>query len=676
MSKLTKALTAAAGNAGGDPLYVEDVFSTYLYEGNDSNGSTEQEIVNGLDLDGEGGMVWMKSRDGGRSHCLYDTERGNGNFLSSNTTAESYTNTSTPWRPTSTGFFTGKDYGGSENQNNEGIVSWSFRKAEKFFDVVTWTGDGSTTTHSHNLGSTPAVIIVKRKDSTSPWSVYHKDATDTVRSGEDLILYLNNDDAVSYLGSTLWAATDSTFTTTGGGNFNASGGTFIAYLFASDAGGFGDDGNENIIKCGSYTGNQNADGPSVDCGFEPQFLMVRNATGGNWVIADTMRSFGIDDMASLYPNIVNVESSVIAGKGITPTATGFKCIDGSVVTNQSNAAHVYIAIRRPMKTPESGTEIFSPYAYSDTGLTSGSGTASNRTIINGGSNGGSGFPVDQFWHQKTSPNSSYGFHIFDRIRGQGQALLTKSYSASPAGDSANNGGFDFQEGVDVQYSGEMYYYNSNAGNRSHLSYAFKRAAKAFDIVTYTGNATAGRAVTHNLQAVPEMMFVKAHSTSNEAHWVYHKTTGNAASLLVSGDGSGYGGFWNSTTPSAATFTVSNSAAVNSASHNYVAWLWATLDGVTKVGSYSGTGSNVDVDCGFSAGARFVLIKRSNGDGDWYVWDSARGIVTGNDPYVIFAGGSVTNTDYIDPLSSGFTVTSSAPAALNASGGTYIFLAIA
>ena len=75
-----------------------------------------------------------------------------------------------------------------------------------------------------------------------------------------------------------------------------------------------------------------------------------------------------------------------------------------------------------------------------------------------------------------------------------------------------------------------------------------------------------------------------------------------------------------------------------------------------------------------------MIKRTDVDsfGDWYVWDSARGIVAGNDPYVLVnsAAAEVTNTDYIDPLNAGFTVTSSAPAALNTSGGTYIFLAIA
>ena len=74
----------------------------------------------------------------------------------------------------------------------------------------------------------------------------------------------------------------------------------------------------------------------------------------------------------------------------------------------------------------------------------------------------------------------------------------------------------------------------------------------------------------------------------------------------------------------------------------------------------------------------MLIKRTDSTGDWYVWDTARGIVSGNDPYLLFnsTAAEVTNTDYIDPLNAGFTVTSSAPAALNASGGTYLFLAIA
>ena len=57
------------------------------------------------------------------------------------------------------------------------------------------------------------------------------------------------------------------------------------------------------------------------------------------------------------------------------------------------------------------------------------------------------------------------------------------------------------------------------------------------------------------------------------------------------------------------------------------YLFATLSGISKVGSYSGTGSNLNVDCGFTAGCWFVMIKRIDSTGDWYVWDTANGIVS-------------------------------------------------
>ena len=79
-----------------------------------------------------------------------------------------------------------------------------------------------------------------------------------------------------------------------------------------------------------------------------------------------------------------------------------------------------------------------------------------------------------------------------------------------------------------------------------------------------------------------------------------------------------------------------------------------------------------MDCGFSSGARFVLLKRTDATGDWFVWDSVRGIVSGNDPYLLLntTAAEVTNTDYIDPLSSGFTISD------DFTDGTYIFYAVA
>jgi hypothetical protein len=108
------------------------------------------------------------------------------------------------------------------------------------------------------------------------------------------------------------------------------------------------------------------------------------------------------------------------------------------------------------------------------------------------------------------------------------------------------------------------------------------------------------------------------------------------------------------------------------------YLFATLPGISKVGSYTGTGTTLQINCGFTTGARFVLIKRTDSTGSWYVWDTARGIIAGNDPYLLLNSDAaeVTNTDYIDPLASGFEISSTAPAAINASGGSFIFLAIA
>jgi hypothetical protein len=114
--------------------------------------------------------------------------------------------------------------------------------------------------------------------------------------------------------------------------------------------------------------------------------------------------------------------------------------------------------------------------------------------------------------------------------------------------------------------------------------------------------------------------------------------------------------------------------LNSSGDTYVAYLFATVAGVSKVGSFSHTnGSATNVDCGFSSGARLVICKRTNDSGGWYIFDSVQGIVAGNDPHLELnsSGSQVTGFDVIDPLSSGFTIASGF-----LSSGTYIFYAIA
>jgi hypothetical protein len=652
MSKLSKALIAAAGNSGGAGLTVEDVFSTYLYTGT----GADQTITNGIDLDGEGGMVWIKNRSGASyHHALYDTNRGAGKVIYSSLTSQEYTASSgrdlTSFN--SDGFSLGIDQQANVNPSGLPQASWTFRKAEKFFDVVTYTGNGvAGRTVAHNLGSTPACMIVKRTNASQGWAVYHvgMDATNP----ENWMMRLNATDARFDLTPSRWndtAPTSTDFTLSDNDEVNGNGDTYVAYLFASDAGGFGDDGSESIIKCGSYTGNGSNDGPEIDLGFEPQWVLFKNAStsGYDWRLYDSMRGIvnGGGD-SRLMPNLSNAEDATYDKFNLTPT--GFKIVRNNVDMNGNGDTIIYIAIRRPMKTPESGTEVFAI------------DTAVDYSTNPSGKSFDSGFPVDMFLNKEV--DQSYNNALYSRLTNKGLRTNTTD-------SEFNMGGTNWDSNIAV--------YQTGSTNTNNYGWMFKRATGFFDVVAYTGTGVA-RTVNHNLGVVPELMILKVRNRSGSSWVGYHKDLGNEGgfSLTSSAAFSGVTSAWNSTTPTSSVFTVGTGSNYNGNTDNLIAYLFATLAGVSKVGSYTGTGSNVDVDCGFSAGARFILIKRTDSTGDWYVYDSVRGIVAGNDPYLLLnsTAAEVTNTDYIDPLSSGFTVTSSAPAALNASGGTYIFLAIA
>jgi hypothetical protein len=137
--------------------------------------------------------------------------------------------------------------------------------------------------------------------------------------------------------------------------------------------------------------------------------------------------------------------------------------------------------------------------------------------------------------------------------------------------------------------------------------------------------------------------------------------------------------WNSTAPTSSVFSVGTSGyGTNNSGATYVAYLFASAPGVSKVGSFTGTGDTQVINCGFTAGARYVLIKSTSATGDWYVWDSARGIVSGNDPYLRpnSSAAEVTTTDWVDTAASGFELSNAGGNLANSSGVSYIFLAIA
>ena len=128
------------------------------------------------------------------------------------------------------------------------------------------------------------------------------------------------------------------------------------------------------------------------------------------------------------------------------------------------------------------------------------------------------------------------------------------------------------------------------------------------------------------------------------------------------------------------FTVgtSTSGETNYSGTYYVAYLFATCAGVSKVGSYTGNGTTQTINCGFTGGARFVLIKRTDSTGDWYVYDTARGMTTLTDPYLLMNDTAAESATLgsVTTVSTGFALNSTILAAINVSSATYIFLAIA
>ena len=177
------------------------------------------------------------------------------------------------------------------------------------------------------------------------------------------------------------------------------------------------------------------------------------------------------------------------------------------------------------------------------------------------------------------------------------------------------------------------------------------------------------------------MWVKSRGNS-EDWYVYHKDLGNGSILILNTASSVYNGMsnvWNNTSPTSSVFTVGPNGKVNLSGDTFIAYLFATLAGVSKVGSYTGTGSSQTIDCGFTNGARFVLIKcTSQNSCPWLLFDSERGITTGVDPHLRLdstdAEVSQAAND-IEPDNSGFIV-NSVNNTNNGNGESYIFYAIA
>jgi hypothetical protein len=309
-----------------------------------------------------------------------------------------------------------------------------------------------------------------------------------------------------------------------------------------------------------------------------------------------------------------------------------------------------------MKVPTVGTSVYDAEAFTGTGATRAITTLS---------------APDMAWvrvdRNTTNANT---VQVYDRLRGNGSRLRTGLTN----GDNTNAAFLQFNNQMLATVGNDS---ETNRSGASEIAWAFKRAPGFFDEVCYTGTGSA-TTFTHNLGTVPEMMIVKWRTGDAGEYWyVYHASLGvNSAINLNLSDPSSAFSITNGVAPTSSVFTISGGGR-NTASATYVNYLFATCAGVSKVGGYTGNGSSQTIACGFTAGSRFVLIKRTDSTGDWYVWDSARGIIAGNDPHLSLnsTAAEVTTDDSVDTDNSGFIVNQVAATNVNVTSATYIFLAV-
>lgn len=335
MSNLAMMMGLSSGAGGVD---VADVFSTTLYTG---NATADTKITTGVDLQTSGGLLWTKKRSASADHYLWDSINAfdggtsttySSKRIKSNSPDAMSTEANALMSFETDGFVVSTN--GAINGSGSTYVSWSFLEASKFFDVVQYSGTGAAQAISHNLNNEVGMILIKQTSSgLADWSVYHRSLggtkslrLDDTRAETTNIGYFNDTDATS-----------TEFTVGYLGDINGSGNTYIAYVFAH---------NEDLVQCGSYTGNGSSAGPEIDLGFEPQWLLIKKATGGaqSWAMYDTMRGItsGGDD-ALLFADTTSDELTSYASLSVT--STGFKLDATHDWVNTSGETYIYMAIK-------------------------------------------------------------------------------------------------------------------------------------------------------------------------------------------------------------------------------------------------------------------------------------------------------------------------------------------
>jgi hypothetical protein len=660
-------------------------FETVLYTGNGTSQTIDlTNITSGVDF------VWAKGRNIAQGHKIFDSIRGVGNQIYTNDTLAETTDADTVTAFNSGSFDLGS--AGNPNTNSQDYVAWcaslpnhtpvntdgtitSETKSNDFVSVVSYIGTGANATVGHSLGKVPDLTIVKNREISSGWLV-----APIFLGARDTILRL--DDTTAFYGSgnsNRYNATTSTFGVSSGTWDNALGQNMIAYCFTSVPG---------VCKVGQYVGS-GAAGNQVDLGFEPGWVMIKRTDGvGDWNIIDSARSGN-----QLQANLSGVEYAPDPIR-VVLTNTGFIIDTTSTSLNASGGTYIYLAIAKDVskytaltpnhtnttkpktayKVEGRSARYESPNGEFETVLYEGNGTT--QTVPMANITGG----VDFVWIKERSGTQQHW--VSDSIRGVNKIVSTSltnaeitdpSYGVTLFSSSSFN--ISSQDGTNLNASNFVAWCaslpNHNPSNTDGTITSETKANSFMSVGKFIGTYSVDT-VGHGLATAPNILIIKP--TSTTGNWVVQTENIGWTSnyLFLNTTQASTSGSYLSSNPTSSTFELDASNGANKLGEEFSFIAFTSVAGKCKVGSYTGTGAAGNaVDCGFEPG--WIMIKRTDSVSNWTIIDSERELFEANiQPHTSIA--EFLNTR-LTVYNNGFSL-SDADGDTNASGGTYIYLAIA
>jgi len=651
------------------PPIPSENFNTVLYD-----GTSATHAITGVGFQPD--LVWIKDRNNSESHIWNDSSRGAGNDLSSNNLNVQAN------RPTgfvsfdNDGFTLGTDAGGVVNDSSRGpYVAWCFKanggttstntegtitstvqaNTQAGFSIVQWTGTGSSGTIGHGLNSAPEMLILKDTTVAYNWYVF------TTATGSNIRFEgLNNANLSTSAPSQMTSTATLIENVPALSSLNTSGSNMIIYAFHSVAG---------YSKIGSYTGNGSDNGPIINTGFEPAWLMIKVSTGSadGWFMVDNKRSTSNPRGLRVFANS-NVGDASESGAQVDFLTNGFQLRgtgSGQGQTNGSGNQYIYMAFASDPSTAPVLASSFTTNTYT--------GTGSARSIS------GLGLAPNLTWIKNRSSAASHSWT--DSVRGNNLVIQSNETAAEATGQiTLDTDGFTIgNNNLLRNANGDDYVaWNWKANpiptintDGTIQSVVSANQAAGFSIVNYIGTG-ADATVGHGLSAAPDLLIVKGLDTTND--WAVLSADGSDGDFLQlnsssaeSGAGSIFGSTF--TRPTSTVFSIGNTGETGTNNSAYIAYCFHSVTGFSKISTYTGTGTGVSqgvTGLGFSP--NWVLIKEIDGADSWQVYDTARGagkVLYPNGNNAEYAGSELSSFD-----SDGFTVTGNP----NESGKSYLYMA--